>query len=309
MAKEAYYFSHDSNASADPKILNMRLDYGLEGYGMYWMIVELLRDQEQYSLPYEQSTFRALAMHMHSKVDTVHKFIKDCIEIYGLFHDNGEQFYSLSLFKRMDKKLEITITRKKAAFIKWNPEQAETMTEQEIIIEVSKGITQAMHMHNISNAQAIHINAKEINQTKETNKTKEIKETSATNAHASDSKIYLDVINYLNEKLDTKYSSKSKATRKLIDSRMNEENKYCLEDFKKVIDIKAKEWVGTDQAKYLRPETLFSNKFEGYLNQLEGDKQPTNSYNKYQYEEPDNPAAIPGVSPETLEQLRKERGL
>ena len=39
------------------------------------------------------------------------------------------------------------------------------------------------------------------------------------------------------------------------------------EDFYKVINIKSKQWLNTDMEKYLRPVTLFSNKFEGYLNE------------------------------------------
>ena len=43
---------------------------------------------------------------------------------------------------------------------------------------------------------------------------------------------------------------------------------YSVEDFKKVIDIKVAEWLNDENmSKFLRPETLFSNKFEGYLNQ------------------------------------------
>ncbi|CAM3226512.1 DNA replication protein [Lactococcus hircilactis] len=43
---------------------------------------------------------------------------------------------------------------------------------------------------------------------------------------------------------------------------------FVLDDFKKVIDIKFNEWSNTDMAKYIRPETLFGNKFDGYLNQM-----------------------------------------
>lgn len=39
-----------------------------------------------------------------------------------------------------------------------------------------------------------------------------------------------------------------------------------MEDFKRVIDWKSSEWAGTEMEKYLRPETLFGTKFEGYLN-------------------------------------------
>lgn len=51
----------------------------------------------------------------------------------------------------------------------------------------------------------------------------------------------------------------------LIRSRLNEG--FVEEDFFKVIDIKSKQWLNTNMEKFLRPETLFSNKFEGYLNE------------------------------------------
>ena len=42
---------------------------------------------------------------------------------------------------------------------------------------------------------------------------------------------------------------------------------YSAEEMKTVIDYKAKEWMGSDMQKYLRPSTLFNKtKFEGYLN-------------------------------------------
>jgi len=81
--------------------------------------------------------------------------------------------------------------------------------------------------------------------------------------------IYSSVIDYLNEKTERtgkeKYSSTSPKTQTLIKARLREE--YELEDFKTVIDKKCKEWLGTDMEKYLRPETLFGNKFESYLKQ------------------------------------------
>ena len=78
--------------------------------------------------------------------------------------------------------------------------------------------------------------------------------------------IYSRVVEYLNEKVGSSYKPTTKKTRDLITARMNEG--FVYEDFKKVIDIKTEEWLNNkDMAKYLRPETLFSNHFEGYLNQ------------------------------------------
>ena len=62
-----------------------------------------------------------------------------------------------------------------------------------------------------------------------------------------------------------KFSYKSNATIKFIDSRLKE--KYILDDFKKVIDIKCTKWLNTSMEDYIRPQTLFSNKFEGYINE------------------------------------------
>lgn len=76
---------------------------------------------------------------------------------------------------------------------------------------------------------------------------------------------YEDIINYLNSKAKTNYKSSTNKTKELIKARINEG--FTLDDFKKVIDKKCNEWIGSEMEKYLRPETLFSNKFESYLNQ------------------------------------------
>jgi len=46
--KNAYYFSHDSNAKDDPKCVLLIEQLGLEGYGIYWILIEILRDQPGY---------------------------------------------------------------------------------------------------------------------------------------------------------------------------------------------------------------------------------------------------------------------
>lgn len=79
------------------------------------------------------------------------------------------------------------------------------------------------------------------------------------------------VLDCLNSICQTSYKSSTKKTVSLIEARISE--KFTFEDFKKVISKKHKEWINTDFAQYLRPETLFGNKFEGYLNQ----KEETNS--------------------------------
>ena len=80
-----------------------------------------------------------------------------------------------------------------------------------------------------------------------------------------DNNIYSLVIDYLNKKANTNYRASTKNTQSFINARVSEG--YTVEDFKKVIDSKSKEWLNTDFEKYLRPTTLFGTKFENYLNE------------------------------------------
>ena len=74
-----------------------------------------------------------------------------------------------------------------------------------------------------------------------------------------------EIIDYLNLKTKKNFKAGTKATQRHISARLEEG--YSLEDFKNVIDKKVREWQGTEMDQYLRPETLFGMKFEGYLNQ------------------------------------------
>ena len=80
-----------------------------------------------------------------------------------------------------------------------------------------------------------------------------------------DINIYSEIIDYLNSKAITNYRVNNKKTRASINARITEG--FTIDDFKKVIDIKSSEWLNTNMQQYLRPETLFGTKFEGYLNQ------------------------------------------
>lgn len=88
----------------------------------------------------------------------------------------------------------------------------------------------------------------------------------AKNVANTDIIIITEIINYLNEKAKTKFSLKTEKTLTLIQAKLN--CGFTVEDFRKVIDVKCKDWFGNPEwSKFLRPETLFGNKFEGYLNE------------------------------------------
>lgn len=126
MTKDAYYFSHDSNAKDDPKCVLLIEQIGLEGYGIFWVLVETLRDQPDYKYPFR--LVPAIARKYNTTVEKVISVIKN----YELFHtDEDNFFFSKSLIKRMQiyefNKLERVTKAKKAALKRWD---AQAMLKQ-----------------------------------------------------------------------------------------------------------------------------------------------------------------------------------
>ena len=80
-----------------------------------------------------------------------------------------------------------------------------------------------------------------------------------------------EIVEYLNSAIGSHYKTNVDKTRSFIRARLREG--FTVEDFKTVIDKKARAWLGNrEMQKFLRPETLFGTKFEGYLNEQEAYK-------------------------------------
>lgn len=95
MNKKSPAFIHDSDAHSDPKVVNMMLDLKAEGYGIYWVIIEMLRTQKDQKMPF--SNCLAIAYQAHAKVDIIEKVIKN----YMLFEFDQKYFWSESLIDRV----------------------------------------------------------------------------------------------------------------------------------------------------------------------------------------------------------------
>jgi uncharacterized phage protein (TIGR02220 family) len=86
-----------------------------------------------------------------------------------------------------------------------------------------------------------------------------------------------EIISYLNLATGKKFSSTGADNTKYVVKLLKEN--YSIDDFKHVIDVKTSKWKGTDMDDYLRPQTLFGNKFNAYLNESinHGTKQTSSS--------------------------------
>lgn len=122
--KDAYFFSHDCNARNDPKILALRSVYGAEGYGVYFMLVEILREQPEYRLSVNKYIWNTLAMQMQVEASRLEQIITDCCTEFAengsaLLVNDGEYLYSASLLRRMGKVDDISNLRREAAQKRW----------------------------------------------------------------------------------------------------------------------------------------------------------------------------------------------
>ena len=134
--KKTNYFSHDSNARNDSKIIPLRMKLGIEGYGIYFMIIERLREETNYTC---LKDYDGLAFDFR----TTKEKIKSVIEDFDLFEftDDG-YFYSKSLKQRMLIKDEKSKKRSEAGVLgnekRWKKPKKNPIENQPVIANVSQ---------------------------------------------------------------------------------------------------------------------------------------------------------------------------
>ena len=131
MGRDVYYFSHDVNASNDPKIIVMKELCGVIAYAWWWILIEQLAVQEDYKLPMDKITFTGLGIAFGmkqneanassneanaSKTKQAKAFINLLINECELLETDGEYFWSPSLVRRnlLRKNKQVEISRKRS---------------------------------------------------------------------------------------------------------------------------------------------------------------------------------------------------
>jgi hypothetical protein len=111
--KESFYFPHDYNAHEDDKIIKLRRVLGLEGYGIYWYLVELIAASSEARLRLEDLEDIAFAMHVECER------ITSVVHDFGLFELNDDFFWSKRLLKFFEKRELKSELARKAAKTRW----------------------------------------------------------------------------------------------------------------------------------------------------------------------------------------------
>lgn len=205
--KETCYFSHDANAKDDFKIMLLIEELGLEGYGIFWILIETLREQQNYKYPLKLLSVLA------RKYNTTLAKLEVVVRNYHLFIIEDDCFfYSSSLNRRMQKMEEVREQRVLSAKIgaqKRKQKQLEQLKQLQINLSSNDSSEQML--------SECSTNAKQIKENK--NKEKQI------NMNAENE---TEKYEKLNQKLLNKQLSKDIEIEKLENLAVSKENEILI---------------------------------------------------------------------------------
>ena len=162
--KETCYFSHDANAKDDFKIMLLIEELGLEGYGIFWVLIETLREQQNYKYPIKLLSVLA------RKYNTTLVKLEVVVKNYHLFQIEDDCFfYSSSLNRRMQKMeeaIEQRVIAGKISAAKRKQKQIEQLKQLEVNLSSSDSNERPL---NECSANAQQIKEKKKNKNKEIN--------------------------------------------------------------------------------------------------------------------------------------------
>ncbi len=239
------YFPKDVDYYDDFKIMDLLNDYGPLGQTIYDIVVSMVYHEGYYlEVPLNKligRIIRIIGNRWIKDKDLVLQVIHYCGDI-GLFHNDllsQNVITSVGIQRRYQ---EVTVRNKVHKEKYW------------LISENGQSLLNAPKNQVSVTETPIYDTENQIPVAD--NQQKESKENNT---------IYMSIVDHLNERCGTKYQNTAIETIQLILDKLS--RGFIYEDFIKVINIKAAEWMGTDMQKFLRPSTLFGKNFESYLNQ------------------------------------------
>lgn len=174
MRKNTLWFKHDYDASDDDKTMVLIEQLGLEGYGIYWVLIEKLRGRKDYKMPF------TIIPSLSRRYMTTPEKMKTVIMQYGLFqYDEEGFFYSESLISRMNALDELkrrrAIAGKKAIEARWSKEKDTKRISNEY-----ESYTKRIPKEQQTNTDAIRLDTDKSRVDKSKEENKEIEDKSST---------------------------------------------------------------------------------------------------------------------------------
>lgn len=187
--KDAFWFTHDSNAHSDVRILELLHRHDWQGYGCFWCLIEILRESPKYRISVELID----ALLWQKRIE---KKIFDTILEIGLLKNDGKFIFSESLQKRMyqwdsKKKARAEAGKKSGQARRLKKEQNQKVTNEQC-----SNKTQALFKQTVNkNEHRIEQNRIEQNRIEQINNKKkfEIKPAEPTTKNIAEK--YIDSVN------------------------------------------------------------------------------------------------------------------
>ena len=184
----------------------------------------------------------------------------------GFFHAGLFETYKILTSKGIQARYLEAVSRRRQVFLNKNYLLLDVNAYNNVVLDDVIDENNSVNVYNNS----VNVDRSTQSKVKES-KVKEIKVVNTLSGNPTlDAKknLVAEVVEFLNQQTGAHYRANTPKTRRLIETRIKEG--FGLDDFKVVIAKKAKQWLHDPKmSKYLRPETLFGTKFEGYLNESE----------------------------------------
>jgi len=243
------YFPLDVDIDQDDKLQLIEALYGVKGFGI---VIKLFMRiyKEGFCYKWTETEQLLFSKRVNEDINLVTDVVNDCIK-YSVFDEGMYNDHKVLTSKGIQKRYFEAVTRRKTV----------EADKNHLLINVEEYVNVNRTVVNVDiNPKSVGVNTNIGTQSK-------VKERKGENIveQKLDVTPYKEVIEYLNIKTGKNFKHTTAATKKYIHARSAEG--ATLEDFKKVIDTKVKDWLHVEQSKYLRPETLFGTKFDGYLNE------------------------------------------
>jgi hypothetical protein len=127
MTKESFYFSHDYNARNDEKILELRSNFGAEGYGVFWMLIETMAENANGGV--KASLMGGLSVAYGIPKARLIEIVDFCILVNLLFEKDGFYFSQRLLDHKAERKFLSDKGKEGAEQRKKNKEKKEKEAE------------------------------------------------------------------------------------------------------------------------------------------------------------------------------------
>lgn len=241
------YFPLDVDMDDDTAVAYIEAKHGITGFGI---IVKLLMRvyREGYYLTWNERERYVFARQAGVDAEVTEAVVDDCLE---------EGIFDAVMFAKHGILTSAGIQRR---YVQGTQRRSRVELERSYLLLDDADLEGASHVDVSADVNPAQVALASTESTQSKGK--------ESTGEESTKGIVESVVTRLNEKAGTSYRASTPKTATLIRARLKEPYKPTLEDFYAVIDHKCSTWKHDPKMKaYLRPETLFGTKFEGYLNE------------------------------------------